>query len=41
MNKKLLEEKDWHYYVYEENNSITLSVPIPKPAPGFDVIYSD
>lgn len=37
--KKELEKKDWHYYVYEENNIITLSVPTPKPAPGFDVIY--
>jgi len=34
-----LEKKDWHYYIFEENNSITLSVPIPKPAPGFDVIH--
>ncbi|WP_415327966.1 hypothetical protein [Chryseobacterium sp. MMS23-Vi53] len=37
--KKELGKKDWYYYVYEENNIITLSVPIPKPAPGFDVIY--
>ncbi|SIT20162.1 hypothetical protein SAMN05421785_11072 [Chryseobacterium gambrini] len=33
--KKELGKKDWYYYVYEENNIITLSVPIPKPAPGF------
>ncbi|PKW30306.1 hypothetical protein [Flavobacterium lindanitolerans] len=38
--KKLIEKKDWHYYVYEENNSITLSVPIPKPNPGFDILYT-
>ncbi|MFC3157988.1 hypothetical protein SAMN05443633_104329 [Chryseobacterium arachidis] len=37
--KKLLEKKDWAYYVYEGNNMIELSVPIPKPNPGFDVIY--
>lgn len=37
---KLLEKKDWHYDVYQENNNIILSVPIPKPAPGFDVIYT-
>ena len=27
------------YYVFEEDNNIGLSVPIPKPSPGFDVIY--
>lgn len=37
--RKELEKKDWHYYIFEENNSITLSVPIPKPTPGFDVIH--
>lgn len=39
MEKKLLEKKDWEYYVSEENNTIELSVPIPKPTPGFDIIY--
>jgi len=38
--KKLLEKKDWHFEIYQENNNITLSVPIPKPAPGFDVIHT-
>lgn len=38
--KKLLEKKDWNYYVYEEGSHIQLSVPIPKPAPGFDVLYT-
>lgn len=38
--KKLLEKKDWNYYVYEEGNNIQLSVPIPKPPPGFDVLYT-
>lgn len=37
--KKLLEKKDWKYYVYEEGSRIQLSVPIPKPTPGFDVLY--
>lgn len=37
--KKLLEKKDWAYYVYEGHNMIESSVPIPKPTPGFDVIY--
>jgi len=39
MNKKLLEKKDWEYYVFEENNIIELSVPIPNPKPGFDIVY--
>ncbi|WP_304343968.1 hypothetical protein [Chryseobacterium koreense] len=38
--KKLLEKKEWEYYVFEEHNTIKLSVPIPKPAPGFDLIYA-
>lgn len=41
MNKrKLLEEKEWEYYVFEENDTIQLSVPIPTPTPGFDIIYT-
>ncbi|KPE52817.1 hypothetical protein [Chryseobacterium indologenes] len=41
MNKrKLLEEKEWEYYVFEENDTIQLSVPIPAPTPGFDIIYT-
>lgn len=39
-DKKLLEKKEWEYYVFEEDNNIHLSVPIPKPNPGFDVIYT-
>jgi len=40
MNKrKLLEKKDWKYYVFEEDDNIELSVPIPNPCPGFDIIY--
>ncbi len=40
MKKKLLEQKEWEYYVYEENDTIELSIPIPKPTPGFDIIYT-
>jgi hypothetical protein len=39
MNKKLIEKKDWEYYIYQDNNSIELSVPIPNPNPGFDIIH--
>jgi hypothetical protein len=39
-NKKVLEKKEWEYYVFEDENNIKLSVPIPKPTPGFDIIYS-
>ena len=38
--KKLLEKKDWHYYVYAVADSIELSIPIPQPAPGFDISYT-
>lgn len=37
--KKLLEKKEWEYYVFEEDSNIELSVPIPNPSPGFDIIY--
>ncbi len=37
--RKLLELKDWEYYISEENGTIELSVPIPKPSPGFDIIH--
>ncbi len=37
--RKLIEQKDWKYYVYEVESDIELSVPIPKPTPGFDVVY--
>lgn len=40
MNKrKLLEQKDWNYYLYEENSILELSVPISSPTPGFDIIH--
>ncbi|WP_042722707.1 hypothetical protein [Flavobacterium sp. B17] len=39
-NNKVLEKKDWEYYLFEEENNIKLSVPIPKPTPGFDIIYT-
>lgn len=38
--KKILEKKEWHYYIDEEDSHITVSVPIGKPAPGFDVMYT-
>lgn len=38
--KKLLEKKDWNYYVYKIEDTIELSIPIPKPTPGFDIIYT-
>ncbi|SDJ08982.1 hypothetical protein [Chryseobacterium jejuense] len=36
--KKLLEKKDWKYSVFEEDGNIELSVPIPNPSPGFDIV---
>ena len=39
MSGKLLEKKEWEYYVYEYDNTIELSVPIPRPNPGFDIIH--
>lgn len=38
--RKLLEKKEWEYYVFEENDTIELSVPIPNPTPGFDITYT-
>jgi len=38
--KKLLEKKEWEYYVFEQHNTITLSVPIANPIPGFDINYT-
>ncbi|HCA09394.1 MAG TPA: hypothetical protein DEO71_19625 [Chryseobacterium sp.] len=38
--KKVLEQKEWQYYIYEEDGRIVLSVPIAKPAPGFDIVYT-
>ena len=39
MSRKLLEQKEWEYYLYEDNDTIELSVPIARPNPGFDVIH--
>ncbi len=39
MSKKLIEKKEWQYYLYEDENVYELKVPLPKPAPGFDVLY--
>ena len=38
--KKVLEQKEWQYYMYEEDSCIILSVPIASPAPGFDIVYT-
>lgn len=38
--RKLLEATEWQYYVYENDDTIELSVPIPKPAPGFDITHT-
>ncbi|WP_276732697.1 hypothetical protein [Chryseobacterium carnipullorum] len=38
--KKVSEQKEWEYSIFEEGRKITLSVPIPSPAPGFDVVYT-
>ncbi len=37
--KKILEKKEWEYYVFEEENKIEISIPIAKTKPGFDIIY--
>ena len=38
--RKLIEQKEWAYYVYAKDNAIELSIPIPTPAPGFDIVYT-
>lgn len=38
--RKLIEKKEWEYDVFEEDNIIKLSIPLAKPNPGFDVIYT-
>lgn len=38
--KKLLEQKEWQYYIYEEDSRMIVSVPIASPAPGFDILYT-
>lgn len=39
INRKLIQKKDWNYYIYEVECDYELLVPIPNPAPGFDVKY--
>lgn len=38
--RKLIEQKEWAYYIYEKDITIELMVPIPTPAPGFDIVYT-
>lgn len=38
--KKVLEKKEWNYYVFENDGHIGLSIPIAEPAPGFDILYA-
>lgn len=38
--RKLLEEKEWQYSVFEVGNTIKLSISIAKPNPGFDILYT-
>jgi len=41
IKKELLEKKEWEYYIHKiDNNNIELSIPIPNPPPGFDVIHT-
>ena len=36
---KLIEKKEWEYYIYEMGGQIELSICIASPSPGFDVKY--
>lgn len=36
---KLIAYKEWAYYIYDKDNTIELTVPIPAPTPGFDIVY--
>lgn len=38
-NKKLLEKKDWEYYIFKQNDILKLLVTVEKPNPGLDIIY--
>lgn len=38
-NKKLLEKKDWEYYIFKQNDILELLVTVEKPNPGLDIIY--
>ena len=37
--KELIEKKDWAYYLYKDDQTITLEIPIESPPPGFDIIH--
>lgn len=37
--KILVEKKDWQYYLYRSGENYQLLVPVPEPAPGFDVFH--
>ncbi len=37
-NKKLLEKKDWEYYIFKQNDILELLVTVEKPNPGLDII---
>lgn len=37
INKQLIKKQDWDYYLYKIGCNYELLVPIPNPAPGFDV----
>ena len=40
MKKEILEQKPWVYTLFKNrNNNYQLSIPVPSPAPGFDVTY--
>ncbi|WP_294282784.1 hypothetical protein [uncultured Chryseobacterium sp.] len=38
-NKKLLEKKDWEYYIFQQNDILELLVTVEKPNPGLDIIH--
>lgn len=39
-HEKPFRKKDWYYYIYENGDTIELSVPISASAPGFDAIHT-
>ncbi len=39
-DKKILEKKEWEYYVFEHDDNIQLSVPVIWSKLGFDVLYT-
>lgn len=38
--KKILEKKEWEYYIFENNGHIEVFIPMAKPTPGFDIMYT-